>query len=326
MNTTTAKPFDDIRNLVASMPAPHADMMIKVTSRLQSAASGLNPLGKLDEIVTWLAGWQGTDTPQIQKPMVCVFVGAHMVAEFVKGKDPVELAKRRVKALSSGQTAVRGIASAQDAAYKIYEMGIEKPAKDMRNEASLSERECAQAIAFGMEVVSEGADLIVLGNAGVGTATAAAGITRGLYGGAAQYWAGGDGETAQRRIEAVGDATHFHKDILTDPLEVLRCFGGRDVAGMVGAILAARHQKIPVLLDGYAVCSAAAVLHALNPSSLEHCLAVHITSEPAHGALLDRIGKTPVLDMGVGIGDGSGAALAIGLIKAAASGGNTLSA
>lgn len=326
MNKTIAKPFDDIRNLVATMPDPDVEKENAVRTQVDAASKNLHPLGKLDKIVAWLASWQDTTQPQIQKPMVCVFVGTHMVAKFVKGGDPVEHAKQRVKTLSSGETAVRGMASAQDAAYKIYEMGIEKPAKDMRNEPSLSERECAQAIAFGMEVVSEGADLIVLGNAGVGTATAAAGITRGLYGGAAQYWAGGDGETAQRRIEAVGDATHFHKDILTDPLEVLRCFGGRDIAGMVGAILAARHQKIPVLLDGYAVCSAAAILHALNPNALDHCLAAHITSEPAHGALLDRIGKTPILDMDIGIGDGSGATLAIGLIKAAASGGNTLSA
>lgn len=326
MNNTVPKPFDDIRNLVATMPSSHATLEASTKQQLELASGGLRPLGKLDEIVAWLAAWQGKETPQISKPMVCVFVGTHMVAEFVKGDDPVALAKARVATLSSGKTAVRGIASVQDAAYKIYEMGIEKPAKDMRAEPSLTERECAQAIAFGMEVVSEGADLIVLGNAGVGSATAAAGITRGLYGGAAQYWAGGNGEAAQRRIEAVGDATHFHKDILHDPLEVLRCFGGRDIAGMVGAILAARHQKIPVLLDGYAVCAAAAILHALNPQALDHCLAAHISSEPAHGALLDRIEKIPLLDIGVGIGDGCGAALAIGLIKAAASGGNTLTA
>ncbi|MBL4870282.1 MAG: nicotinate-nucleotide--dimethylbenzimidazole phosphoribosyltransferase, partial [Robiginitomaculum sp.] len=203
-------------------------------------------------------------------------VGTHKVAKFVSGSDPVAQAKNRVEMLSSGQAALRGIATSQGAAYKIYEMGIEEPAGDMQIEASLSEIECARAIAFGMEVVSEGADLIIIGNAGIGTATAAAGITRGLYGGAAQYWAGGQGEAAQRRIEAVGIATHFHKDILTDPLEVLRCFGGRDIAGMVGAILAARHQNVPVLLDGYAVCSAAAILYALNPLALDHCLAAHI--------------------------------------------------
>ena len=112
----------------------------------------------------------------------------------------------------------------------------------------------------------------------------------------------------------------MHKDLLNSPLDVLRCFGGRDIAGIVGAIVAARHQGIPVLLDGYVTCAAAAVLHAVNPKALDHCIAAHITTEPAHGALLDRIGMKPVLDFGIGIGDGSGAALTLGALKAATEG------
>lgn len=325
MSEPNINPFDDIRDLVASIPAPQDAAATALKSKLTSAADGLKPLGRLDDVVAWLAAWQGRENPQINTPLVAVFVGAHEVARGVTGGDPVARAKQRVEAVSTGKTAVRGISSAQGAAFKIYEMGIEEPAADMRTEASLSEHGCAQAIAFGMEVVSEGADLIVLGNAGLGTATAAAGIARGLYGGAAEYWAGGTGEVAKHRIEAVGIATHFHSSRLHDPLEILRCFGGRDIAGMVGAILAARHQKIPVLLDGYAVCAAAAILHALDPKAIEHCLAAHITTEPAHGALLDRIGKKPLLDLGLGIGDGSGAALAIGVLKAAAAGSSELS-
>ncbi|PHR60359.1 MAG: nicotinate-nucleotide--dimethylbenzimidazole phosphoribosyltransferase [Robiginitomaculum sp.] len=325
MTKENTNPFDDIRDLVASLPKPQETASAAVKARLETAASGLRPLGRLDESVAWLAGWQGKEEPEIKTPLVAVFVGTHSVAKAVTGTDPVVEAKLRVEAVSNGKTAVRNIAAAQGAAFKIYEMGLEYPSADMRTEASLSERACAQAIAFGMEVVSEGADLIAIGNAGVGTATAAAGIARGLYGGAAQYWAGGLGDVAEKRIEAVGIATHFHKSILTNPLEILRCFGGRDIAGMVGAILAARHQRIPVVLDGFAVCAAAAILHGLNPNALDHCYAAHITSEPAHGALLDRIGKKPLLDLGLGIGDGSGAALAIGILKSAAAGSRELS-
>jgi len=166
-----------------------------------------------------------------------------------------------------------------------------------------------------MEVVAEGADIIALGNAGFGSATAAAGIAYGLYGGTAEYWAGGVGDAASARIEAVAAGASLHKELLSDPLEVLRCFGGRDIAGMVGAILAARHQAIPVILDGYVVCAAAAVLHKLNPDSIEHCMAGHVTAEPAHRALLDRMGLEPMLDMGIGIGDGTGAALALGTLR-----------
>jgi len=317
-------PFDDIRALIASMPNPQADSSLQLQEKLDSATSGLKPLGKLSAAVSWLGTWQASQQPEIKRPMVAVFIGAHGVAKFVLKVDPSDLAMQRLEACSSGKAAVRGITGAQGAAFKLYNMGIEKPSEDMRTIASLSKTECAAAIAYGMEVVAEGADLIALGNAGAGGATAAAAIARSLYGGSVEYWASGDDGQAERRIQAVEQATATHKGILGDPLEVLRCFGGRDIAGIVGAILAARHQKIPVLLDGFVVCAAAAVLHSLDSSALDHCLAAHITQEPAHGALLDRIGKTPLLDFGIGVGDGSGAAMVAGIIVAAAAGNKEL--
>jgi nicotinate-nucleotide--dimethylbenzimidazole phosphoribosyltransferase len=86
---------------------------------------------------------------------------------------------------------------------------------------------------------------------------------------------------------------------------------------MAGVILAARMRRTPVLLDGFVVCSAAAVLHALDPTALDHCLAGHVSAERAHAQALKRLGKTPLLDVGMRLGEGSGAALAVGVVKAA---------
>jgi nicotinate-nucleotide--dimethylbenzimidazole phosphoribosyltransferase len=320
MTQPNTRPFEDIKALVASIPVGSLEHAVSVEKKLNAATYGLQPLGHLETAVSWLAAWQGRETPSIDKPLVAVFVGTHGVAKkFVSG-DLVETARERVKSISEGKAAVRGFAAAQNAAFKVYELGVEMPCADMSIEPTLSERDCAAAIAFGMEVVAEGADIIVLGSAGLGSVTAAAGIARGLYGGAADYWAGGQDKAAKLRIEAVDAAAALHVDYLDEPLEVLRRFGGRDIAGTVGAILAARHQKIPVLLDGFVSCAAAAVLHKLNENSLDHCLAAHITTEPAHGALLDRIEKKPLLDLGIGIGDGSGATLALSMIKTAAAG------
>ncbi|PHS36949.1 MAG: nicotinate-nucleotide--dimethylbenzimidazole phosphoribosyltransferase [Robiginitomaculum sp.] len=324
MTKQATHPFDDIRKLAQGLPTGDMDVGEQVTAKLAQSLSGLQPLGQLSAAIAWLARWQGTSTPAINKPLVSVFIGCHQVAGHVLDTDVVEGGKVRMASMAKGSAGVRGIAGSVSALFKVFDMGIEAPAADMRTAPSLSERDCAGAIAYGMEVVAENCDIIVLGNAGFGSATAAAGIARGLFGGAAGYWAGGDGETAARRIEAVEQAALTHKEILSDPLEVLRCFGGRDIAGMVGAILAARHQGIPVLLDGFTVCAAAAIVHALNPDALDHCLAAHKTTEPAHSALLERIDKKPLLNFGLGIGDGSGAALTIAVLRAAAAGCKTL--
>jgi nicotinate-nucleotide--dimethylbenzimidazole phosphoribosyltransferase len=98
---------------------------------------------------------------------------------------------------------------------------------------------------------------------------------------------------------------------------VLRRLGGREIAAMVGAILAARIERVPVVLDGYVVTAAAAILHAIDDRALDHCLAGHCSAEGAHARVLEKIGKKPLLDLGMRLGEGSGAALAASLVKAA---------
>ena len=203
MSNKKINPFDDIRAVIDGMPPIDTTCGDAVLTRLNSTVGGLKPVGRLDWSVARLANLQRTESPSIKKPMVAVFVGTHQIAESVLGVDLAVAAIERVENVTQGNAAVRGIARSIGAGFKIYEMGVEYPAANMSEEASLSERDCAAAIAFGMEAVAEGADVIVLGSSGLGSATAAAGIARGLYGGAAEYWAGGVGDRASKRIAAV---------------------------------------------------------------------------------------------------------------------------
>lgn len=319
------RPFDDVRQLAQSVPPRDSDLYAEILDRLSGPKKGLRPLGQLDAPLARIGSVQGHASPRMGRPLVAVFSGSHEHAHNEPREDVIAQAKRRVGGLSQGAAAVRGVAQDAGAAFKVYEFGLDYPSDDFRKGPSLSERDCAGAIAFGMEVVAEGADVIVLGNAGYGTAASAAAIARGLYGGAADYWAGGTGPLAAARIEAVDAGTRANAALLSDPLDVLRAFGGRDIAGTVGAILACAHQKIPVILDGYVVCAAAAVIHNLNPDAVAHCIAGHATAEPAHRALLDRLNLNPVLDLGINIGDGTGGALALKLLQAANAGLGTLS-
>ena len=149
----------------------------------------------------------------------------------------------------------------------------------------------------------------------------AAALANGLFGGTPEEWVGPgtgvDAEGLKRKADAIRRAIALHKDHLHDPLEVLRRLGGRELSAMAGAILAARMERVPVLIDGYVATAAAAVLFKLDPPALDHCLAAHFSAEPAHRKLLAKIGKEPLLDLGMRLGEGSGAALAAGIVKAA---------
>jgi nicotinate-nucleotide--dimethylbenzimidazole phosphoribosyltransferase len=120
----------------------------------------------------------------------------------------------------------------------------------------------------------------------------------------------------RRKAEAVAAAVS-RIDGVSDPLEILRRVGGREIAALAGAILAARIERVPVVVDGFVTTAAAAILHAVRPDALDHCIFAHRSAEAAHAAVLGRLGKTPLLDLGMRLGEGSGAALAAQIIKAA---------
>lgn len=317
-------PLEDIKKLIEAAPTGDDDSAARTRQILDDFPGPTPVLGQLESHLVWLARWQKRPVPFISRPLIAVFSGSHGVAQSFMSRKLEDVARKRVDGLTEGKAAVRGIAGQMNAAYKVYEMGVELPVADFRKEPSLSAKECAGAVAFGMEVVAEGADIIALGSAGAGSATAAAAIAMALYGGTANYWAGAHDHSAKDRISAVKTAlsSQIHQE--NDPLSHLKNYGGRDIAGLVGAIVAARHQSIPIILDGFVVCVAAAIVHAINPQAIDHCIAGTLTSEPAHEALLDRIGLTPLIDFGVSLGDGTGAALSLQMLQSGAAALKTL--
>jgi len=314
-------PFDDIRQLVATIPGPDEGARAAALARQAQLVKPPGALGRLEEIAVHLATWQGNSMPTVNRPMVAVFAATHGIAERGVSPYPGAVTRQMMATFTAGKAAVNQICASFDAGLRVFDLALDYPTPDITTDAALDEKACAATMAFGMEAIAGGSDLLCLGEMGIGNTTIAAAICHGLYGGAAEDWVGAgtgaSGEVLARKVAAVRAAVAFHRDHLADPLEVLRRLGGREVAAIAGAILAARHEKVPVVLDGYVVTAAAAVLHALNPTALDHCLAGHLSAEKAHGAVLQRLGLKPVLDLDMRLGEGSGAALAIGVVKAA---------
>jgi nicotinate-nucleotide--dimethylbenzimidazole phosphoribosyltransferase len=314
-------PFDSIRDLIASMPGASEAARQAVRARQAELTKPLGSLGRLEEIAEFLAAWQGKRVPSIDKPLVAVFAGNHGVVEKGVSAYPASVTHAMVDNFRAGGAAINQICAAHGLGLKVFDLALDIPAKDITEAPALEEKEAAATFAFGMEAIAGGIDLLCLGEMGIGNTTIAAAIYHGLYGGAAADWVGRgtglDDRGLVRKIAAVEAAVARHKEYLADPLEVMRRLGGREIAAMAGAIVAARMERVPVILDGYVVCAAAAVLHAVDPRALDHCLAAHVAAEGAHPDVLRRLGKKPLLDLGLRLGEGSGAALAFGIVKAA---------
>lgn len=180
--------------------------------------------------------------------------------------------------------------------------------------------EVLAALTTGWQAVDAKADLLVVGEMGIGNTTVAAALAAALFGGAAQDWVGRgtgvDNAGLKRKADVVAAGLALHGGA-KDPLEILRCLGGREIAAMAGAMARARVLGIPLILDGFIACSAAAVLHRVDAKALDHAVAGHLSAEGAHGRLLAALGKEPLLSLGLRLGEGSGAALAIGILQGA---------
>jgi len=289
-------PFDDIRALLDSLPGP---------AEVQPRRRGL---GRLDEIAVWLSAWSGRSPPSVNRPVIAIYAGGHGVASHLPELPPV---RGQLEAMAAGIAPVSQAAQTQRAGLDAFDLALDRPVADITQNAAMSEKECAATMAFGMEALAKQPDLLALGELGTGGEVAAAAVVCALFGGEASDWTAHPAlvEGAVARAKGGGAA---------DPLDILRQLGGREMAAIAGAIVAARTQKTPVLLDSYGACAAAAVLTAIRPDAADHCMAAQVSTEPGHALLLERLGFKPLLDLGLSDGAGTGAAAAIGLVSLAA--------
>ena len=318
---TTGLPFDDIRALLNSMPEADADAVATTRARDGQLTKPPGALGRLETIVEWLSAWQQQSPPKVERPVVAVFAGNHGVVAQGVAAFPQAVTAQMVANFQNDGAAVNQICKTYDLGLKVFELALEVPTQDITLGAALEEADCAATMAYGMEAIAGGCDLLCIGEMGIGNTTIAAAMAHGLFGGKPEDWVGPgtgvDAEGIKRKANAVARAVALHKDHLDNPLEVLRRLGGRELAAMAGAILGARMNRVPVLIDGYVATAAAAVLYCVNPRALDHCMAAHVSAEPAHRTLLAKLNLNPLLDLGMRLGEGSGAALAAGIVKAA---------
>lgn len=319
--SNSALPFDDIRALFNDLPGPDTHAAQMVNERDAQLTKPPGALGKLEDIAEWLAAWTGR-RPQITRPLVAIFAGNHGVTKQGVSPFPAEVTVQMVANFTNGGAAINQICIANDLGLKVFDLALEIPTKDITEEPAMDERTCAATMAFGMESIAGGTDLLCIGEMGIGNTTIASAIYHALFGGTAEEWVGpGTGHDpagVALKADVIKRAIELHKDHLGDPLEVLRRLGGREIAAMAGAILAGRVQRIPVVIDGFVASAAAAVLYAIDSTSLDHCIFGHVSAEPAHQKALQAMNKTALLNLDMRLGEGTGAALAAGIIKAAA--------
>jgi nicotinate-nucleotide--dimethylbenzimidazole phosphoribosyltransferase len=313
--------FGELAAACAELPGGDAAAATAVAAREATLTKPAGSLGRLEETVAWLARWQGRSPPRLERVDILVFAGNHGVTAQGVSAYPSAVTAQMVANFAAGGAGINQLARLADARLRVLPLSLDEPTADFTAAPAMSQQQFLAAVETGFDAVMPGADLVCLGEMGIGNTTAAAALAAALFGGGGERWAGrgtGVNDAGLARKRAVIDrALARHAATLVDPLACAATFGGRELAAILGATVAARHRRIPVLLDGFVCTAAAAPLAKLHPGALDHAMAAHVSAEAGHRLLLTELGLRPLLDLDMRLGEASGAALAVLLLRAA---------
>jgi nicotinate-nucleotide--dimethylbenzimidazole phosphoribosyltransferase len=340
-----------IEAIVARILPADRDAMTAASAHVDRLTKPPGSLGRLESIAIRLAGIRGHVVTDIERPVVIVFAADHGVAARGVSAYPSEVTAQMVANFAAGGAAINVLARAAGAELVVVDIGVRgveaasaEPmtasargarlvrarvapgTRDLSTEPAMTRDEALAAIDIGRGVaadaIADGADLIAIGEMGIGNTTAASALVAALTGrppaDVTGRGTGVDDGGLARKIALIETALVLHRPDPRDPAGTLAAIGGLEIAGLVGAILAAASAGVPVVLDGFITGAAALVAAAIAPNLPDRLIAAHRSVEPGHAIVLDRLGLVPLLELDLRLGEGSGAALAIPLIRAAA--------
>ncbi|WP_375699494.1 nicotinate-nucleotide--dimethylbenzimidazole phosphoribosyltransferase [Pseudophaeobacter sp. TrK17] len=313
--------LDDFRSLLAQAKGADQTAIDAAAARNGQLTKPPGALGRLEDLAIWYGGWRGTDRPEIKSPQVIVFAGNHGVTAQGVSAFPSEVTAQMVINFEHGGAAINQLAKLAGARMDVHALDLDNPVQDFTQAPAMDAAGLLAALQAGWNAVDPTADLLVVGEMGIGNTTPAAALAFALFGGEPADWTGRgtgvDDAGLANKTRVVTEGVALHGAAIKDGLDALGCLGGREIAAMAGAIAAARLLHIPVILDGFICCAAAACLQRSCDGALDHAIAGHQSAENAHPALLKELGKEPLLALGLRLGEGSGAALAIQVLKGA---------
>lgn len=310
-----------LRDACLDLPPGNADAATAAAAHDAALTKPPGSLGRLEETAIWLARWQRRNPPRLDSIDMLVFAGNHGIAAHGVSAFPADVTAQMVANFAAGGAAINQLAAAAGARLQVVPLDLDQPTADFTREPAMDEAAFLRAVTVGYDSVTASADLICLGEMGIGNTTAAAAIAAALFGGGGARWAGRgtgvDDDGLARKRHAIDVALKRHAAVLGDPLQAAAALGGRELAAILGAALAARHRLVPVLIDGFVCTAAMAPLARLRSDGLAHAMAGHVSAEAAHGMLLKELGLKPLIDLGMRLGEASGAAVAALVLRAA---------
>lgn len=315
------------------------NLMAELNARIDNKTKPLGALGRLEELALKVGLIQNSLTPRLARPVILVFAGDHGIVEEGVSPFPQDVTQQMVYNFLAGGAGINVFARQNSIDLRIVDAGVNhifEPHAALINAkvgmgthnfavaAAMTAELCQQALMNGAELVraevQAGSNVLGFGEMGIGNTSAAAALMSVLCGlpleNCVGRGAGHDEAGRARKLKAIQNAIERHACNGEDPMEVLRVFGGFEIAMMTGAMLQAAEKRTVLLIDGFIATAALLVASRIAPEVLDYCIFSHCSDEAGHALLLQQLNAKPLLNLGLRLGEGTGAALAYPLVQA----------
>ncbi len=347
MTARVAVGLDDTLAAIAGLGSLDERAMAGARAHLDGLTKPPGSLGRLEELVIDMAGITGQPFPPMVQRAIVVAAGDHGVARRGVSAYPSDVTAQMLANFVAGGAAINVLAEAVGASLTVVDVGVAGPVAptqpgderggrlvrgrirsgtaDMTEGPAMTRSEALRSIDVGLDLVADlrasGVELVGIGEMGIGNTTAASAIvavqTGAMPAAVTGRGTGIDDASHRRKIAIIEQAIARNTPDSADPIGVLAAVGGLEIGALVGVILGAVANRVPVVLDGFITGAAALLATGLAPGIAGRVIAAHRSIEPGHSIVLERLGLLPLLDLDLRLGEGTGAALAIGLIDAA---------
>lgn len=316
-------------------------LMEEAQRRLDNLTKPKGSLGRLEEIAKRLAAITNQKAPSFKRKIVFTMAGDHGVAAEGVSLYPSEVTYQMVLNFLNGGAAINVLARHAGAEVIVVDMGISKEINDLRLKnkkinfgtkniakgPAMTKEEAIRSIEAGIEVFEEEfakkeISMIGTGDMGIANTTPSAAIISVLSGVSPKEIAGRgtglDDKQLETKVRVIEKTLKINRPDPKDAIDILAKVGGFEIGGICGVILGAASRSVPVVMDGFISSAGAMLACKLAPAARDYIFAAHMSQEKGHRIALKTIGLEPVLDLDMRLGEGTGAALAMGIIEAAA--------
>lgn len=329
---------DLLHETVAAVGLPDEEARQAARSRWALLATAEGSLGRLQGLGEQLAAIRGKEQPAFHHKAVVVFVSDHGVTEEGVSALPRSLTAAMLQNLLDGGSAITVFARFLRAELNVVDVGVDAPAlpprhgffprkiargtRNFAREPAMTPFQARESVLTGIEVaqtlMSAGADLLAIGDLGIGNTTSASAVVAAMTGLPPEkvVGPGGTGSTEvqiRRKTTVISSALERHSTRREYPWEVLECVGGFEIGAMAGAYLAGASRRVPVIVDGLTAAAAALWAAAICPRLPPFLVPSHAPDEPGHRAAMEALGLEPYFDFSARMGEGTSAALQMGL-------------